>query len=81
MNSTIYETRVRLKYFGHLAEDYKGGDTSVILSDSPSVFFIDGIETPCMAYFKGQHGIVCYINDADANAYARRKYNQKSTCL
>ncbi len=57
---------------------------------------VHGVETPCIGYFwpfvneskrvpelnrVEMRGLVCYINDGDANAYARRQYNQKSTCL
>lgn len=81
MNSTKSERRVSLKFFGHLAEDHEGGETSLILSNSPSVVSIDGIETPCMAYFNGRHGLVCYINDGDANSIARNQFTSKAIAV
>ena len=54
-----------------------------------------GVETPCIGYFWAevikpqfsrrnrviQHGMVCYINDGDANAIARNQFTQRTTSL
>lgn len=55
-----------------------------------------GVETPCIGYFWAevcinpqfprrnrvtQHGMVCYINDGDANAIARNQFAQRATSL
>lgn len=57
---------------------------------------VHGVETPCIGYFwplvneskrapelnkVEMRGLVCYINDGDANAYARQKYAEKSLIL
>lgn len=81
MNTTKSERRVSLKFIGHLAEEQGGGETSLILSNSPSVVSIDGIETPCMAYFNGHHGLVCYINDGDANSFARHQFTSEAIAV
>lgn len=75
------ENQVCLKYFGHLAQDRNESSVTIALSNSPQVVFLSGVETPCMAYFTGNHGVVCYINDGDANAYARHQFTQKTVCL
>lgn len=81
MNTTKSERRVSLKFIGHLAEDHEGGETSLMLSKSPSVISICGIETPCMAYFNGRQGLVCYINDGDANSIARNQFTSKAIAV
>lgn len=57
---------------------------------------VSGVDTPCIGYFWAevrlqpqfprrnrviQHGMVCYINDGDANAIARNQFAQRTTSL
>lgn len=79
MNSTEFQKEVRLKYFGHLAEDH--GKMCIHVStevfdsmSTPKVIEIDGVDTLCVAYpSTDNRGLVCYINDGDANSIAKHK--------
>lgn len=81
MSSTEAKRCVNLKFFGHLAEDQEGSEISLILTNSPSVVSLDGVDVPCMAYFNGRRGLVCYINDGDANSIARHHFNQTAIAV
>lgn len=78
-------------FTGHLLEDL-GNNTGVIsnnsnLADGIYLVEVHGIETPCIGYFWSEslksdcvikRGLVCYINDGDANAFARHQFSLKS---
>lgn len=83
--STTTSQNIRLKYFGHLAEDLgKGYATIAIPSDTkmtiPQIISLEVTDVPCAAYFSGaeKDGLICYINDGDANTIARNQFIKKS---
>ncbi len=82
---TTKSQNIRLKYFGHLAEDLgKGYTTSAIPTGtkmtSPQIIDLNGVDVPCAAYFSGveKDGLICYINDGDANAFARNQFIKRT---
>lgn len=72
---------IRLNFFGHLAEDLGNGYTTIAISKQipltfPRIINLDGVETPCTAYYAGNgtDGVICYVNDGDANGFARQQF-------
>lgn len=78
-------------FTGHLLEDL--GNTNGVITNkekfADGIYLVEvhGVDTPCLGYFWSeclnnhraiQHGLVCYINDGDANAFARHQFSIKS---
>lgn len=79
------KSKIRLNYFGHLAEDLGTGYTTIAISadteiNSPQIINLNEVDVPCAAYFSGteKDGLVCYINDGDANAFARNQFIKRT---
>lgn len=72
---------IRLNFFGHLAEDLGNGFITIVNPKhtpqiSPRIINLTDVETPCVAYYPGNgaDGVICYINDGDANSFARQQF-------
>lgn len=81
----VEASQTNWSFTGHLLEDL--GKNGVIINNedvADGIYQVEvhGVETPCLGYFWSEspknnrvikHGLVCYINDGDANAFARRQ--------